>query len=240
MASCGWPRRPAGPRRQSGVQRHPDAGARPPRRRGPRRTGDLPRAGPLGLLQRGPVPPGGAARRHSHGAPAVVQASTELAPVIVVGAPVRAESGLFNAAIVVHRDASSAPFPRAICLSITSTTRNASSGRRVTWSARARPARSDACRSAPSCCSRAATFRGSRSTSRSARTCGPRSRRAPTARWRAPPCSPTCRPATSRSARPATAGRCARRSRPGPSPATSTPPRAWASRPPTWPGTARH
>jgi NAD+ synthase (glutamine-hydrolysing) len=33
----------------------------------------------------------------------IVQASAELAPVIVVGAPVRAEGGLFNAAIVVHR-----------------------------------------------------------------------------------------------------------------------------------------
>ena len=33
----------------------------------------------------------------------VVQASVELRPVIVVGAPVRAEGGLFNAAIVVHQ-----------------------------------------------------------------------------------------------------------------------------------------
>ena len=33
----------------------------------------------------------------------VVRESAELAPVIVVGAPVRAEGGLFNAAVVVHR-----------------------------------------------------------------------------------------------------------------------------------------
>jgi NAD+ synthase (glutamine-hydrolysing) len=33
----------------------------------------------------------------------VVTASVELAPVIVVGAPLRAESGLFNTAIVIHR-----------------------------------------------------------------------------------------------------------------------------------------
>jgi NAD+ synthase (glutamine-hydrolysing) len=36
---------------------------------------------------------------------AIVQASRQLAPVVIVGAPVQAENGLFNSAVVIHRGA---------------------------------------------------------------------------------------------------------------------------------------
>jgi NAD+ synthase (glutamine-hydrolysing) len=44
---------------------------------------------------------------------AVVEASADLNPMIVIGAPVRAEGGLFNAAIVVHRGAILGAVPKS-------------------------------------------------------------------------------------------------------------------------------
>ena len=170
----------------------------------------------------------------------VVRASEGLMPVIVVGAPVPAEGGLFNAAVVIHRG----PHPRARCPratspSTTSTTRSASSARRGTSRATRCACSVRPCPSPRTSCSRAVTCPTSSSASRSARTCGRRSPRARTRRSPAPPCWPTSRPPTSRSARTATGECCAKPSQGAPSPGTSTPQRGWASRPRTWRGTDR-
>ena len=81
--------------------------------------------------------------------------------------------------------------------------------------------------------------RASSCTSRSARTCSCRCRRARRRRWQARPCWPTCPAARSRSAAPTTAACWPARRRRAAWPPTSTPPRARANPPPTWPGTAR-
>ena len=169
----------------------------------------------------------------------VVAESAALEPVIVVGAPLEAERGLFNTAVVIHRGRVLGVVPKSYLPEYLEyyekrqfrAAREAIEGRIALLGEDVpfgpdllfectRPAAADAC------------------TSRSARTCGCRSRRAPTARWPARPCSRTCRRATSRSARPITGEPCARRIRRGRSPATSTPRPASASRQPTWRGTA--
>ena len=55
--------------------------------------------------------------------------------VLVVGAPLRAEQGLFNAAVVIHRGRILGASPRATCRSTASSTRSASSAPRATCSA---------------------------------------------------------------------------------------------------------
>ena len=133
-------------------------------------------------------------------------ASAELRPGPLVGAPVRAEGGLFNAALVIHRGRILGAVPKSYLPEYREyyEKRQFRAARDLIGdevqllgadrSVRRRP---DLRLPRPP--------RLRRSTSRSARTCGRRSRRARTARWPARPCSPTCRPATSPSARPTTA-----------------------------------
>ena len=63
----------------------------------------------------------------------VVSESASLSPVIVVGAPLRFEHGVFNTAVVIHRDrVLGRRCPRATCPNTASSTRSANSGRRAT------------------------------------------------------------------------------------------------------------
>ena len=146
---------------------------------------------------------------------AIVAGSRELAPVIVVGAPLRGR------ARAVQRRGRDPPRPRArrrpqeLPARVPRVLREAPvprGARRRSATEIAAARRGRAVRPRPAV-REPRPRRASSSTSRSARTCGCRSRRAPTARWPARPCSRTCRRATSRSARPTTAARCARRSR---------------------------
>ena len=130
---------------------------------------------------------------------------------IVVGAPLRAEQGLFNVAVVIHRGRILGAVPKSYLpeylrvLREAPVPRGARSDRGPASSSSA-----GASRSAPTCCSAAAIVAELHAVRRDLR--GPvdaRSRRARTARSRARPCSRTCLPATSPSARPTTAARCA-------------------------------
>ena len=78
---------------------------------------------------------------------------------IVVGAPLDAERGLFNTAVVIHRGRVLGAVPRATCPSTASTTRSASSAPRATRSAASCACWATTFRSAPTWCSRAATCR---------------------------------------------------------------------------------
>ena len=164
-----------------------------------------------------------------------------LPSVLVVGAPLRAEQGLFNTAVVIHRGRVLGVDPEELPPGVPRVLREAPVPGRPrrdrrpdrSWSAQRFRSASDLLFVATDDPEPGAV------TSRSARTCGRRSRRAPTARWPARRCSRTCRPATSRSASPTTATCSAPRTRPARSPHTSTRPPGWASRPPTSPGMAR-
>ncbi len=69
-----------------------------------RRRGALPRARPLGLLQRGPVPAGRPARRDRWPPSGRwSRPARELCPVLLVGAPLRFEGRLFNCAVAIYR-----------------------------------------------------------------------------------------------------------------------------------------
>ena len=136
--------------------------------------------------------------------------SAGLGPIIVVGAPLRAEHGLFNAAVVIHRGRVLGVVPKSYLPEYREyyekrqfrAARDAVGDRiRLLDSRGPVRGRSPVPRPRPR--------RRSYFTWRCARTCGCRSPRARSARWPAPPCSPTCRRATSRSARPSIAGRCA-------------------------------
>ena len=209
-------------------------------RRG-RRAGGVPGADAVRLLDRGPAAAGhparrGRAARWRRWSPA----SAELLPVLVVGAPLRYRHRIYNTAVVIHRGRVLGVAPEVLPADLPGVLRAPAdrAGRRR----RAAPSGSaDAatCRSGPTCCSPRPTCPASCCTSRSARTCGCRSRRAPRPRWPGRPCWPTCPAARSPSAAPRTGNCCAARRRRAAWPPTSTPRRVRASRPPTWPGTAR-
>ena len=71
-----------------------------PRARGGARG--VPGARPVGLRDRGPVPAGRPARRGRGRRRALVAAPGELAPVLVVGAPLRWRTGIYNCALAIH------------------------------------------------------------------------------------------------------------------------------------------
>ncbi len=171
----------------------------------------------------------------------LVAASAELAPVLVVGAPLLAEGGVFNSAVVIHRGRILGVVPKSYLPEYREyyekrqfrAARDVIGGEirllgePVPWGGRPR-------------CSRAPTFPTSASTWRSARTCGRRSRRA---RYGALAGATVL---ANLSASNITVGKadyrhllCAARSRRGRSPPTSTRRPGSASRRPTSPGTAR-
>ena len=204
-------------------------------------AGGVPRADAVRLLDRGHPAAGRAAGRGRGRALAdVVAASAELLPVLVVGAPLRYRHRIYNTAVVIHRgrvlgrraEVVPADLPGVLrappdrARRRRARARSGSAGVEVPFGpdllfAADRPARA-------SCC-----------TSRSARTCWCRCRRARRRRWPARRCWPTCPAARSPSAAPRTAACWPARRRRAAWPPTCTPRRARASRPPTWPGTAR-
>ena len=137
----------------------------------------------------------------------IVAASTGLRPVIVVGAPLQAERGLFNAAIVIHRGRVLGAVPKSYLPEY-----------REYYEKRQFRAARDLVGDelqllgatvpfSPDLAVRLPRPAGVRAPRRDLRgRVGRRSRRAATAHWPARPCSRTCRRATSRSARPTTAG----------------------------------
>ena len=73
-------------------------------RRAAERDRAVPRARPVGLLVRGPVPPARAAgRRPGRPGDVVLRASERLPLVAVVGLPLQVDQLLYNCAAVVHR-----------------------------------------------------------------------------------------------------------------------------------------
>ena len=170
----------------------------------------------------------------------IVTESAGLPSVLVVGAPLRAEQGLFNTAVVIHRGRVLGVIPKSYLPGVPRVLREAPVQGGPRPDRRPDPARRrQRSRSGRTYCSRRPTCPTWRCTSRSARTCGRRSRRARTARWPARLCSRTSRPATSRSASPTTVTCSVPRIRPARSPRTSIRRQVWASRPPTSPGMAR-
>ena len=168
----------------------------------------------------------------------IAEGSESVQPAIVVGAPLRAEYGVFNAAVVIHRGRVLGVVPKSYLPEYREYYEKRQFraardlvGDRIRVGSSAVPFGTDllfASRDLPPFIFHVEICEDLW---------------APIARSRTPrsparPCSPTFRTATSRSARPASAASCARRSPPGRSPATCTPPPAWASPRPTWPGTA--
>ena len=122
----------------------------------------------------------------------VVEASRELLPVLIVGAPLWVEGGLFNCAVVIHRGRVLGVTPKSYLPDYHEyyeerqfRAAREAIGDEIELLGETVPFGNDIA------LRRLATCRTSRSTSRSARTCGRRSRRRPTARWRARRCSPT-------------------------------------------------
>lgn len=122
-------------------------------------------------------------------AAAIVEASVDFMTVLVVGAPLRNGSRIYNCAMVIHRGESWVSCRKPICRHTGVLMRPVTSDR-----AAMRPApksRSVRCvrRSAPTCCSKPMTSRGSSSELRSVRICGYRSRPDPNWPLQERPCS---------------------------------------------------
>ena len=170
----------------------------------------------------------------------LVAGTTDLLPVLVVGAPLVHGTRVLNCAVVIHRGRILGVAPK----SYLPTYREFYERR---WFAPGDDRRGEhhpgrpasRCRSGPTWSSRRPTCAACGCTSRSARTCGCRSRRAPRRRWPARRCWPTCPAARSPWPGPRTGG-CwsAARARAAPRRTSSRPP-ARASRRPTSRGTAR-
>jgi NAD+ synthase (glutamine-hydrolysing) len=137
----------------------------------------------------------------------VVEASRDLAPVLLVGVPLRWRGSSTTAPSSSTGDGCSAWCPRATCPTTASSTRSASSppGDDLRGTIRLAGRRRRSARPGV----RAGDLPGFVCTSRSARTCGCRSRRALRSALAGARCSSTCRLERSPSARPTTAGCCA-------------------------------
>jgi hypothetical protein len=170
---------------------------------------------------------------------AVIEASKDLGAVLVVGAPLRRAGRLFNCAVVVHRGRVLGVVPKSYLPTYREFYERGSfaadDDRRPTADAR----RAGGRRSAPTSSSRRPTCPASAPRRDLRGPVGadpPSSRRGAGRRHRA---GQPVRRATSPSARRRTGACCARAHSGAASPPTSTRPRARASRPPTWRGTAR-
>lgn len=126
----------------------------------------------------------------------IVAASTELLPVLVVGAPLRFRNRVYNTAAVIHRGVVLGVVPKSYLPTYREfyERRHFAPGDDVHGSSRSARSRR---RSVPTCCSARPTSRTSCCTSRSVRTCGCRCRPAPERRWPVRPCWRICRAARS-------------------------------------------
>ena len=232
--------RAAHPRRRRRLQPRRDAAARRRGRQGAHRPHGLSRAGPVVLCaSRTCCCRTRCSTRSSSRSPAVVEASTTLFPVLVVGAPLRVTGRLYNTAVVDPSRRILGVVPKTYLPNYREfyEKRHFVSGANAIERPRSSsPARTR--RSASTCCSARPARVPSPSMSRSARTSGCRCRRRAMPRWRAPRSCSTCRPATSPSARPSRGACCAAASRRAPSPPMPIRPPGPANRPPTSPGTA--
>ena len=121
----------------------------------------------------------------------ITQASVELMPVLVIGAPLRHLHRIYNTAVVIHRGRVLGVAPKSYLPTYREfyELRQMAAGDdicdEIRWAAR-----QPACtrRSVPICCSPPPTCPASRFTLRSAKTCGSPSRPALTPPWPAPPC----------------------------------------------------
>ena len=170
----------------------------------------------------------------------VLEKTKGLNTILVVGAPLRVDSFLFNGAVVMYRG-------RILGVALKSYLPNY---REYYEGRQFRPAEDALSKTITSagngislsgrtCSSRWRTSRASRSTSRSAKTSGSPCPRRALRRWPAPRCSPTSRPRTSPSANPNTGTAWRPTSRPDAWRPTSMRRRAPASRRRILPGTAR-
>ena len=116
-----------------------------------------------------------ASRRRS---PTVAEGSADLLPLLVVGAPLRHRSRIYNCAVVVHRGRILGVAPKSYLPDLPRVLRAPPDRRRATTSAARSGLAATTCRSVPTCSSRPRTCPGSSSTRRSARTCGFPCRRA--------------------------------------------------------------
>ena len=232
--------RPAEP----GVQRRAHARARRARRRtSARRVVVFPELGLSAYAIDDLLPAGRADRRRARAALERIVAASRgpVAACSSSAAPLRAEGGLFNCGVVIHRGRRARRRAQELPARVPRVLRGAPVPRRARADRRrGRAAGARRCRAATTSSSPRATCPGCVAPRRDLRgPVGADPAEHATARWRARRCSRTCRRATSRSARPTTGARCARRSPRARSPPTSTPPRARASRRPTSRGTAR-
>ena len=119
----------------------------------------------------------------------VVEASTRFMSVLVVGAPLRQGTRIYNCAVVVHRGRVLGVVPKTYCRLTENSTKHGTSDRvRTSLVLKSRSARY-VCPSGPTCCSRPMTCRVSSSELRSVRICGYRSRRDQNWLSQEPPCS---------------------------------------------------
>jgi NAD+ synthase (glutamine-hydrolysing) len=171
----------------------------------------------------------------------ITQASVELMPVLVIGAPLRYLHRIYNTAVVIHRGRVLGVAPKSYLPTY-----------REFYELRQMAAGDGICDEicfgrktprvrapiGPDLLFTASDLPGFRFLLRSAKTCGSPSRPALTPPWRAPLCWPTYREAPPPSVEPKTDACWLDRHRCAAPPHTSTRPRAKASRQPTWHGMA--